>query len=406
MFIKLYYGFCKHSGHVDKNRNSRYYEITMENEPYRTPGQLIRALLAERGWTQKLLAVILGVDETNVAHMVSARRSVSAEMAILLEETFGVPAERFVTLQRNYDLAKARIEVLPDPGRATRAAILGQLPVAEMMKRGWIAADDVRDVPAVESALAKFFRVNSVSEIEILPHASKKTETFAPASPAQLAWLYRVKELAEDMIVGQYGLESGRNAVGKLRSLLSAPAEARHVPRILAESGIRYVIVETLASAKIDGVCFWLDERSPVIGMSLRHDRIDNFWFVLRHEFEHVLRGHGRSAVMLDAELEGEKAGTGAGVAVEERLANEAAANFCVPRDTLARFVARKAPFFQERDILGLANTLHVHPGLVAGQLQHNTGRYDRFRQHLVNIRSFVTPSALVDGWGDIAPVG
>jgi len=42
--------------------------------------------------------------------------------------------------------------------------------------------------------------------------------------------------------------------------------------------------------------------------MSLRHDRIDNFWFVLRHEIEHVLRQHGRSAAMLDTELEGERA--------------------------------------------------------------------------------------------------
>jgi HTH-type transcriptional regulator/antitoxin HigA len=69
-------------------------------------------------------------------------------------------------------------------------------------------------------------------------------------------------------------------------------------------------------------------------------------------------------------------------------------------------FLARKAPFFNERDILGVANTLHVHPGLVAGQLQHRTGRYDRFRQHLASIRFAVSPSAMVDGWGDVAPVG
>ena len=72
----------------------------------------------------------------------------------------------------------------------------------------------------------------------------------------------------------------------------------------------------------------------------------------------------------------------------------------------LDSFVARKEPFFHERDILGFARTLNVHPGIVAGQLQHRTGRYDRFRQHLVKIRHLVSPGAMVDGWGDVAPVG
>jgi HTH-type transcriptional regulator/antitoxin HigA len=142
-----------------------------------------------------------------------------------------------------------------------------------------------------------------------------------------------------------------------------------------------------------------------VIGMTLRHDRIDNFWFVLRHELEHVVRGHGRTAAMLDAELEGERAGIGPNVADDERVANEAAAAFCVPPEMMKAFIARKAPFFAERDIVGFARVLKVHSGIVAGQLQHVTGRYDRFRDHLVKIRAIVAPNAFKDGWGDIAPV-
>jgi HTH-type transcriptional regulator/antitoxin HigA len=140
--------------------------------------------------------------------------------------------------------------------------------------------------------------------------------------------------------------------------------------------------------------------------MSLRYNRIDNFWFVLRHEIEHVLRLHGQSAAMLDPELEGDRAGSGPTVPEEERIANEAAANFCVPKNAMEQFIARKSPFFAERDILGFAKTLNIHPGLVAGQLQRRTGKYDRFRSHLVKIRSIVAPGAMVDGWGDVAPVG
>jgi HTH-type transcriptional regulator / antitoxin HigA len=173
----------------------------------------------------------------------------------------------------------------------------------------------------------------------------------------------------------------------------------------LAECGIRFVIVESLPGAKIDGVCFWLDDHSPVIGMTMRLDRIDNFWFVLRHELEHVIQGHGRQTVMLDTELEGEKAGTGDSVAEEERIANAAAADFCVPAKLMRDFVARKAPFFAQQDVLGFAAILKVHPGLVAGQLRHITARYNLFSEHLVKIRSVVTPNAVIDGWGDVAPV-
>ncbi|MCI0590525.1 MAG: XRE family transcriptional regulator [Gammaproteobacteria bacterium] len=372
---------------------------------FRTPGQLIQALLDSRGWTQRVLAIILGVDETGLNKIVAGKRPVDAEMALMLGDTFSVAAERFLELQKSFDLARARIVSRPNPGRATRAHLFGNLPVGEMIKRGWLDADDIRNVPKVEAALAKFFGVSVPDEIEILPNAAKKTSVATPATPAQLAWIYRVREIASEMIVGRYSPSAVTGAVKRLSALLSAPEEARKVPRILAESGIRYVIVESLTAAKIDGVCFWLNDTSPVIGMSLRHDRIDNFWFVLRHELEHVLRLHGRSGAMLDAELEGERAGIGANVPEEERIANEAAANFCVPRQVMDGFIARKQPFFAERDILGFAQTLQIHPGIVAGQLQHRTARYDRFRNHLVRIRSAIAPSAIVDGWGDIAPV-
>jgi HTH-type transcriptional regulator/antitoxin HigA len=274
-----------------------------------------------------------------------------------------------------------------------------------MIKRGWIDADSVKNVSQVEASLVKFFGATCIDEIEILPHAAKKTEVFSDATPAQIAWIYRVKEIATDMMTAQFTPHAVQNAVRLLQNLLLSPEEARKVPRILAEAGIRYLLVEALPSSKIDGVCFWLDDMSPVIAMTCRYDRIDNFWFVLRHELEHVIQGHGRSKIMLDTDLEGEKAGTGPSVAEEERIANEAATEFCVPASKLNSFIARKSPFFNERDIIGFAGVLNIHPGLVAGQLQHKTGRYDRFRQHLVKIRDCVRPCAMVDGWGDIAPV-
>jgi len=376
------------------------------NGDYKTPGQYIQDLLDSRGWTKRVMAIVLEMDETAINKIISGRKRIDGHLALLLGEIFQVSPEKFLELQKSYDLAKARIEARPDPARANRAFLFGDLPIVEMIKRGWIEADDVRNVEKVEEALLKFFGAKSLEDIEILPHATKKTHVNTPATPAQLAWIYRVKVIASEMLVPKYSANAVREAIKKLSSLLSAPEEARKAPRILAECGIRFVIVESLHSAKIDGVCFWLNENSPVIGMSLRYDRIDNFWFVLRHELEHLLRLHGRNAAMLDIELEGERAGTGPNIPEEERVANEAAADFCVSRESLERFVARKAPLFSERDILGFARTLQVHPGLIAGQLQHRSGRYDRFRHHLARVRFAVAPSAVVDGWGDIYPVG
>jgi HTH-type transcriptional regulator/antitoxin HigA len=371
-----------------------------------TPGQLLKALLVTKGWTQSILAVVLRVDNAIVSGLVNDKRPIDASMALKLADIFGVPAEVFFDLQKNYQLGIARVSQPSDPALQLRATLFGSLPIAEMINRGWLDVQDMRDVRRVEAALVKFFGVQSIEDIEILPHAAKKTNVSEDVTPPQLAWLHRVKQIAEDMLVPRYSPVAVEAAIDKLRNLLLAAEEARKVPRILAECGIRFVIVESLKSAKIDGVCFWLNDFSPVIGMSLRHDRIDNFYFVLRHEIEHVLRRHGRTVVAVDAELEGERAGVGEGIPEEERIANNVAADFCVPRTKMDKFVSVKYPTFAERDILGFARTLNIHPGLVAGQLQHRTGRYDRFRDHLVKIRSIVAPGATVDGWGDVAPVG
>lgn len=372
----------------------------MEQPQYRTPGQLIDALLQERGWNNRVLAAVLEVEETGVSKLIAAKKAVTPELAISLEEVFGVPADRFLELQRSLDLAKARIVSIPNPSRAMRAQLFAELPVAELIQRRWIEVEDMRDLGAVDAALSKFFEGQDPTQIAGTPHAAKKTSTGEHPSPAQLAWLYRVRQISKELLVPRYNEAATRAAIPKLKALLSAPEEARHAPRILQECGIRLVLVEGLKSSKIDGVCTWLNESAPVIGMTMRFDRMDNFWFVLRHELEHVLQRHGIDDPTLDVDL------NGAVVDEEEKIANAAASEFCAPKARIDSFIQRKAPIFPERDFLGLAKVLGVHPALVAGQIQFKTGRYELFRSHLVKIRERVLPSAIVDGWGDVAPVG
>lgn len=126
---------------------------------------------------------------------------------------------------------------------------------------------------------------------------------------------------------------------------------------------------------------------------------------MLRHEIEHVLRRHGKDSEKIDAELEGERAGTGPNVPEEERVANAAAADFCVPSVEMESFIARKSPFFSEKDIIGFARRIQVHPALVVGQVRNHLQRWDFLSRYLVKIRQSAMAGAIVDGWGQIFPV-
>jgi HTH-type transcriptional regulator/antitoxin HigA len=359
-----------------------------------TPADALRAGMALRSWSQSDLAYVLGVNTAAINQILSGKRGVSSEMAKALAVAFDVEPEFFARLQADFELKQARD---PEPELKARARIQTEYPLREMIKRGWFTENAVE----LEPQLCRFFDVQALGEVPHLAHAAKRTEV-AELPPSQLAWLFRVRQIAREMIVSSYSRGKLAAAIDQMRGLLGAPEDTRHVPRLLAEAGVRFVIVEALPGSKIDGVCFWLDDNSPVIGMSIRFDRIDNFWFVLRHECAHVMHGHGRRAPIVDSDL----GNRGIDVSEEELLADSEAAEFCLPQDKIKSFYLRKNPIFPERDVLAFAKIAHVHPGMVVGQLQHLIGRYDFLRRHLVSIRNHVSRAATVDGWGDVFPVG
>jgi HTH-type transcriptional regulator/antitoxin HigA len=358
------------------------------------PGHYIKEEMEERGWSQRDLAFILGVSEQAINPILNGKRGISPEMAKALGDAFDVPAEFFANLQQAYDLALART---PDASVAVRRNMQTIFPVREMIKRGWL---EQSDATMLQIQLTRFFEVQTPEEIpNFQQHAAKRTS--AEISPSQCAWLYRVRQIARSISVPAYSEKALRNAItNEFPSLLFAPDEVRHVPQILTECGVKYVLVEKLPNAKIDGVCFWLDG-VPVIGMSLQHDRIDNFWFVLRHECEHVLRGHGKVKDMVDLDLDS----VAISMSEAERVANDAASNFCAPSDKIDSWLIRKRPYYYERDVLALSRIVERHPGLVVGQIRRKLNRYDYLTRYLVKIRHFVLPVSMADGWGQTVPV-
>jgi HTH-type transcriptional regulator/antitoxin HigA len=360
------------------------------------PGEFLKDELEARNWTQVEFAEIIGKDTRLIYEVINGKRAITPETAMVFSQALGTSPELWMNLESQYQLSKVRSM---ETSVSRKAMLHSKFPVREMIKRGWINATQSIDV--LEKQVFDFFGISSIDEPFSFNHAAKKT-SYETESMQQMAWLFRVRKVASSVLTKSYSEAALRNGLAQLSSLLWAPEEARHVPKILAECGVRFVVVESLVGSKIDGVCFWLDAKSPVIGITMQRDRIDNFWFVLRHEIEHVLNKDGQKNACLDLAVE---SANEKDIPEEERVANKAAAEFCVSQRDLKDFMARVQPYFSEQRILLFAQKLKVHPGLVVGQIQRKLDRHDFLKKHQVKIRQIVTSVAITDGWGSSFPI-
>ena len=368
------------------------------------PGEFLKDELEARNWSQVEFAEIIGRPVRLVNEIIAGKKSITPETALQFEASLGTSAELWMNLESQYQLSKVRQSSSPIP---RRAALHARFPVREMVKRQWIDASD--DIEILEHEVTRFYSLPTLQDSPTLAHAAKKT-SYEEVTMLQWSWLFRVKQIAEGFVVPKYNKAALVSALPKLRALMSAAEEVRHVPRILNEVGVRFVVVEALPSSKIDGACLWLDITRPVIAISARLDRIDNFWFVIRHEIEHLIQEHGKdSLLMLDEDI---AEGSDATETEEERIANDAAAQFGVNDSELNGYMARVNPYFFARErVLGFAARLGIHPGIVVGRLQKklekptNKESYKYLREHLVKVRHLLTISAPTDGWGTVYPI-
>lgn len=358
------------------------------------PGAFIREELEERRWTQGDLASIMGRPVETVNRIVTGKLTITPETARGLSAAFGTSAELWLNLEAAYQLSQVRQD---DNTVARRARLFSIAPVKDMVKRGWIEPSNSIDV--MEQQLIRFFKLSSVDEEPCIAAAASKATTYTVTKPAQRAWYFRVKQIAAELDAKPYSKKRLDAALGELRALATHPREVRHVPRILADAGVRFVVVEHLPKTKIDGATLWLDKNRPVIAISLRYDRIDGFWHTLAHELSHVLR---RDALSLDEDMISETYEAIAAKPELERLAAEFAASFLVARDELDDFIQRVRPLYSKKKIQGFAQRIGVHPGIVVGQLQHRQEiGYSHSREMLVKVRDVIVAAALTDGWGN-----
>jgi len=359
------------------------------------PGDVLRDELNARGWTQVELAEILGRPPRVVSEIISAKRSISPETAKGFAAAFGTSAEMWMNLETLYQLSKAQFE---SSLIAHRAKLYGKFPVKEMLRRGWVEFS--KDPAELEEHFLSFFGIQTLEEEPIFYHAAKKTHYQNQSGMLQLAWLNRAKQIARANKPGNFSVMALKTAVNELKDCLDNLAEVKNASDILAKAGVCFIIIEHLPGAKIDGACFWLDKSSPVIVLSLRFDRIDNFWHTLFHEIDHILHEEGKDEPILDV-FDGDSIASKEGLPPIEIRANKAAAEYCVSGKELESWVASTSRVSSKRQIVSFANRMRVHPGIIVGQLQRRgIIPYSFHRNLLEKVRHFVSDSAITDGFG------
>jgi len=347
------------------------------------PGHILREELEAYGWTQKEFAEIIGKPVQAVNEIIVGKKSITPETAILFSEAFGTSAELWLNLESSYRLNIARMD--SSDGRVARkAALYNAVPVIEMIKKGWIQAQ--QSVGDLENEVLRFLGIGKLNEIGAVAARLRVSNTHAPEQGALIAWLRRTEMLASNMHAEKFSETKLRGTAVEIKHLSRLPSQIEEVRRCLSESGVRFVVVPHLTKTYIDGAAFWLDPESPVVSLSMRYSRIDNFWFTLMHEIAHLLlHSDGGVNSFLDENLADIPRNEDSKNMCEDE-ANAQASEWLVPAQVFKQFSENCANRYTRNKVIAFAESLGVHPGIVVGRIHHDTGRYQLMRDCLVPV--------------------
>lgn len=203
-----------------------------------------------------------------------------------------------------------------------------------------------------------------------------------------VAWKARVTKIAEN-IISSHSLSYKESDISwlpqlaKLSPETDGPIKARE---LLLQHGIVLITEPQIPGLKIDGAAF-LVEGIPVIGMTLRRDTVDNFWYTLLHEAAHIVL-HYRMGLAIGFYDDS----THTSLDDIEREADEFASNLLIPEDVWKRSPARISKTAEP--IEKLAKSLGIHPAIIYGRIRKERNNYALFadrvgsgeiRKHLIS---------------------
>jgi HTH-type transcriptional regulator/antitoxin HigA len=254
--------------------------------------------------------------------------------------------------------------------------LFDELPKQELVRRGWMSSKD--DMSSMVPLLQD---IHSHRENALF----RKSDTSNVALCA--AWKSRVSTIAKIAVVSQDIGEFKGVDTNYLKDFVKLSIDVSSIaslPKILVESGIILIYEKALPGMKLDGVVFKLASGHPVIGISFRFPRLDNFWFTLMHELAHV-NLHIKiidDPIFDDLEYDNQE--------VIELQATRLAKYSFVEKH-LWRNCSAKYDMSDE-EVIDFSRKIGIHPAIVAGMLQKELNRFDMFRKIIdeVDIRKDV----------------
>ena len=243
-----------------------------------------------------------------------------------------------------------------------------EFPAKEMVRRGWF--DLPRGADPIEATKAYFLQAAG-SHFASALHRKKMRGENPPNEHALLAWQARILERAkrriEEWELPPFELDD--RWLPELVALTRRQDGPKRARNLLARKGIALVTEEHLQGTYLDGAAMLAHSDHPVIGLTLRHDRRDNFWFVLFHELGHVFL-HLFEGVRYDF-FDDDRSEARDSIEID---ADRFALNALIPDDEWEQCLSRFA--LSEEAVRIDANNLNIDESIIAGRIRREQGNY------------------------------
>ena len=329
----------------------------------------IEFALDQRGMTRRDLIPLIG-SASKVSEVLSGKRDITMAMARALHKHLHIPAD---VLLQDPSVSFDNDELNLDWGRFPLKAIAewAGMPSARNLKDH--AEEIVRGLMdragGPQVATTVLFRKNDLTRV------NAKADRYALT-----AWCWQVMAQAnESPPPAEY--TSGSVTPDFLREIASLSRFGdgpRLAQQTLAENGIALQVLSHLPKTHLDGASMRLADGRPVIGLTLRYDRIDNFWFTLLHELAHVayhLDGDGGTDIFVDdLSLRGPRAETQLAGDVETAADKWAEDALWPPSDDWESSLMFDT--LTPMEVIELAQKYEVHPAVIAGRVRHEQRNY------------------------------
>ena len=257
------------------------------------PGTLILDEIKASNIKQKDLAIEIGVLPTFLNEIIKGKRAITADFAILLEKALEIPADFWMRFQSQYEIDKARLKkknIRKIELIETWNIIKEYVPVKCFRKHGYIGESLENDI----SVINDIYQVNSIDGLinTVAEHQAlayyRKSDKLQIDNNNMLAWSKLAEFEAAKVELRKFAPKKIEQLKKELQIIFFENKDViEKTQSKLKEYGIKLVYIPRFEKAPVDGFSFW-SKSNPVIALTLRHKRIDNFAFNIFHELGHI----------------------------------------------------------------------------------------------------------------------